>query len=295
MIRLEYPAFNNPIASIISRPRKIQMIELPAYDVYDREGHIDYDKVVEQVNVYIKELLHTCLEECFLLANDKKFRLQITETSNRIRDESLDSFFARRDVIASEFYVETESRFYTTYSKITRKQNKKQIQAIETGIIETSLAVDNLINKSIDRHKEILKEITLRLEELALHSHHEFNIYSIHPREFYTNFQNAVAPLKVTADGNILICKLLYQQISPKLSSFYSQLNQFLIEMDIWPSTSHGENNNNDTSIMESGINDDEMEDSSIINIIKTVLSKINYKFVRFTRKSKIYYFIKKF
>ena len=246
------------------------MIELPVHDVYDKEGHIDYDKVVEQVNVYIKELLETCLNESFSHANDKKFRQQITETSGRIRDEALDTFFARKDIVASEFYVETESRFYTTHTEIINKQNKDQsrIQAIETGIIEISLAVDNLINKSVERHADIIDELVSRLFELSLHSHHEFNIYCIHPQEFYTNFQHAVSPLKISADGKILICKLLYQQISPKLGNFYSQLNQFLVEMEISPSNYRDRNSTViDSAIMDPDLMDDDMEDSSIMHM----------------------------
>ncbi len=215
------------------------MVELHEQGFFDEEGHIDYDKVVEQINSNLKNLLHTCLQECFSLAKDNNFRLQITETSSQIRDEAFDSFLDRQHVVASEFYVEVESRFYTSSSVIARARaiDQSQVRSIETGIIELTLAVDNLINRSEERHKESLEELELRLQELSHLAHLNFNVRCMHPQDFYPLFQKAIAPLNISADGKILLCKLLYQQISPKLSGFYAEINQFLIDMEILPST----------------------------------------------------------
>ncbi len=215
------------------------MTELQEQDLFDDDGHIGYDKVVEQVNSNFKILLHTCLKECFELAKDENFRLQITGTSKKVRDEALDTFLARHHVVSSEFYVEIESKFYTSASVIVRaiSNDQTKIRTMETGIIEVTLAVDNLINRSVDRHKELLAEIDLRLKELSYYSHQDFNVHCMRPKEFYPLFQNSIAPLKISADGKILLCKLLYQQISPKLSSFYTDINQFLIDMEILPTT----------------------------------------------------------
>ncbi len=215
------------------------MVELREQSFFDEEGHIDYDKVVEQINNNLKNFLHTCLQECFSLAKDNNFRLQITETSSQIRDEAFDLFLERQHVVASEFYVEVESRFYTSSSVIARARtiDQSQVRSIETGIIELTLAVDNLINRSEERHKETLEELELRLQELSHLAHLNFNVRCMHPQDFYPLFQNAIAPLNISADGKILLCKLLYQQISPKLSSFYTEINQFLIDMEILPST----------------------------------------------------------
>ena len=37
------------------------MVELREQSFFDEEGHIDYDKVVEQINNNLKNFLHTCL------------------------------------------------------------------------------------------------------------------------------------------------------------------------------------------------------------------------------------------
>ena len=215
------------------------MVELHEQDFFDEEGHVDYDKVVEQINSSLKNFLQACLEECFSLAKDNNFRLQITETSSQIRDQAFDSFLARQHIVASEFYVELESRYYTSASVIARAKtpDQSQVRSIDTGIIELTLAVDNLINRSEERHRESLKELELRLQELSYLAHQDFNVRCMHPQDFYPLFQNAIAPLNITADGKILLCKLLYQQISPKLSGFYAEVNQFLIDMEILPST----------------------------------------------------------
>ena len=192
------------------------MIELQNQELYDESGNIDYDKVVEQVNSYLILFLRTCLTECISLAKDRKYRAQITDVSNNVRDKALDSFLKKKQIVSSEFYVEIESKFYTSASLIMRskKRDLSQIRAINTDVIELTLAVDNLIHRTVERHRESLEILEQRLQELSLFAHQEFNVNSLHPQEFYPSFQNAIIPLKLSADGNILLCKLLYQQVS---------------------------------------------------------------------------------
>ena len=214
------------------------MVELQAQNLFDEDGQVDHDQVVEHVNRKLKKLLHTCLQECFSIVQDTKFRQQITELSSRARDEALDAFLARQHVVTSEFYVEIESRFYTSASVIARTKTSEHTQTntLSTDTIELALTVDNIISRSESRHTESLAELELRLQELSYLAHPDFNSHCMHPQEFYPQFQNAIAPLNISTDGKILLCKLFYQQISPKLYDFYAQLNQFLMDMKILPS-----------------------------------------------------------
>ena len=96
------------------------MPELHSQEIFDREGEIDYDKVVEIVHTNLKNFLNAILEESFDLANDGNYRIQITETSNKVCSQSLDAFVERKHIVSSEFYVELESRFYTSNTIIER-------------------------------------------------------------------------------------------------------------------------------------------------------------------------------
>ena len=244
------------------------MAEPHEQDLFDEEGHIDYDKVVEQVNNKLKELLHSCLDECFLLAKDTAFRHEMAETNNKICDEAFDALLSRQQVVASECYVEIESRFYSSASAITRAQiqGHGEVRTMETDLIELSLAVDNLIKHSEERHNEALEELEFRLQELSYFAHNEFNMHCMHPQDFYPLFQNAIAPLNISADGKIFLCRLLYQQVSPKLGSFYAQLNQLLIAMDILPSAESINNAKTVNSTMEetTGAENSDALDSSV-------------------------------
>jgi len=234
------------------------MVELQAQNLFDEDGQVDHDQVVEHVNRKLKKLLHTCLQECFSIVQDTKFRQQITELSSRARDEALDAFLARQHVVTSEFYVEIESRFYTSASVIARTKTSEHTQTntLSTDTIELALTVDNIISRSESRHTESLAELELRLQELSYLAHPDFNSHCMHPQEFYPQFQNAIAPLNISTDGKILLCKLFYQQISPKLYDFYAQLNQFLMDMKILPSA----NSVSHATITESTLASEEIE-----------------------------------
>ena len=235
-------------------------------EIYDNEGHINYDKVVEIVHINLKNFLDAILEESFALAADDKYRIQINETTRKICDQALDSFIERRHVVISEFYVELESRFYTSNSVIMRPQiiDHSTIQTVDTDLIELTLAIDNLIDRSIDRHADLINQLELQLEELFFLAHQEFNIYCLHPQDFYKLFQNCIAPLNIPVDGKILISKLLYQNISPNLNDFYTAMHQFLLDIDIQPV----ERTLNKNVVEENSIeNEEPASNSSIMNM----------------------------
>ena len=70
------------------------MSEPDSQEIYDNEGHINYDKVVEIVHINLKNFLNAILEESFTLAADDKYRIQINETTRKIRDQALDAFIS---------------------------------------------------------------------------------------------------------------------------------------------------------------------------------------------------------
>lgn len=211
------------------------MPELSHQEIFDNEGHINYDKVVEIVHLNFKNFLNAILEESFKLAGDDSYRAQINEASIKLRDTALDAFLERRHIVTSEFYVELETRFYTSSSVIMRSQNIDQADtnSMDTDLIELALAINQLIERSVDRHIELIEKLTLQLEELSFLAHQEFNAYCLQPQDFYKLIQNCIAPLTIPVDGKILICKLLYQNISPNLNDFYLAMHNFLLDVDI--------------------------------------------------------------
>ena len=211
------------------------MPELNLQEIFDREGEIDYDKVVEIVHTNLKNFLNTMLEECFTLASDENYRIQITETSNKLCNQSFDAFLERKHIVSSEFYVELESRFYTSNTIIqdSRLIDHSEIQTIDTDLIELTLAVDQLIERSVKRHGDILNKLSLQLEELSFRARQAFNTNCLHPDDFYKLFLNSLAPLNIHVDGKILISKLLYHNISPNLNDFYSAMHSFLMDVGI--------------------------------------------------------------
>ncbi len=213
------------------------MPEQSHQEIFDNEGHINYDKVVEIVHLNLKNFLHAMLEESFVSAKDEAYRTQINDTDSNISDLALDAYLERKHIVSSEFYVELESRFYTSNSAIIRSLNNSQINthSMDTDLIELSLAMNQLIARSVERHDDLIKTLALQLEELSFIAHQEFNIHCLHPQDFYTLIQDCIAPLKISTDGKILVSKLLYQCISPNLNDFYLAMHNFLLEVDIKP------------------------------------------------------------
>ena len=214
------------------------MPESSHQDIFDNEGYVNYDKVVEIIHLNLKNFLNAILEESFSAAADQNFRTQLSDTNSKVRDQALDAFLERKHIVTSEFYVELESRFYTSNTIMMRAQNMHSsgIQSMETDLIELALAIEQLIDRSTERHSYLIDQLTLQLEELSFLAHQEFNVYCLLPQDFYKLFQKCIAPLNIPADGKILISKLLYQSISPNLNDFYLAMQQFLLDVDIQPS-----------------------------------------------------------
>ncbi|MEJ2114562.1 MAG: DUF1631 family protein, partial [Gammaproteobacteria bacterium] len=243
------------------------MPELSCQEIFDNEGHINYDKVVEIVHLNLKNFLNAALEESFKFAKDASYRTQIDDTNSKVRDQALDALIERKHIVSSEFYVELESRFYTPYSAIMRSMNDGQIgtHSMDTDLIELTLAINQLVDRSVDRHADLIEKITQQLEELSFIAHQDFNVYCLQPQDFYTSIKNCIALLNIPADGKILISKLLYQNISPNLNDFYLAMHNFLLEVGINPTEEHiysSGKQQDTTSVVE-----DNPSNSSIMNM----------------------------
>ena len=243
------------------------MSKLSHQEIFDNEGHINYDKVVEIVHLNLKNFLNANLEESFNLAKDAAYRAQINDINSKVRDQALDAFIERKHIVSSEFYVELESRFYTSHSMIMHSMNNDQIDthSMDTDLIELTLAINQLVDRSVDRHADLIEKITLQLEELSFIAHQEFNVHCLQPQDFYTSIKNCIAPLNISADGKILIIKLLYQNISPNLNDFYLAMHNFLLDVDINPTEEHI--NSNDNLQDSASVVDDSPSNSSIMNM----------------------------
>ena len=245
----------------------LKMPELSHQEIFDNEGHINYDKVVEIVHLNLKNFLNGILEECFNLAADDSYRAQINEANKKVRNQALDAFLERKHIVASEFYVELESRFYTSSQVIMRSRTTDQADthSMDTDLIELALAIDQLIDRSVERHADLIDKLTLQLEELSFICHQEFNTHCLQPQDFYKLIQNCIGPLNISADGKIFISKLLYQNISPSLNDFYLAMHNFLLDVDINP-TEHSKNLNNIQDDADASI-DDDRSNSSIMSM----------------------------
>ncbi len=211
------------------------MPESSQLEIFDNEGHINYDKVVEIIHLNLKNFLNSILDESFTLAKDDNYRAQINEASIVIRDQALDSFIKRKHIVSSEFYVELETRFYTSSSTITRSNNNKHTDnhSMDTDLIELALVFDQLVERCTSKHSMIINQLTQQLEELSFFAQQDFNIHCLQPIDFYTLLQNCIAPINLPADGKILIGKLLHENITANLSDFYKAMHEFLIDVNI--------------------------------------------------------------
>ncbi|MFK7816140.1 MAG: DUF1631 family protein [Gammaproteobacteria bacterium] len=214
------------------------MPESSQLEIFDNEGHISYDKVVEIVHLNFKNFLNSILDESFTLASDDSYRIQINETSLKIRDQALDAFIERKHIVSSEFYVELETSFYTTSSTITELSNNDHNanRSMDTDLIELALVIDQLVERCVSRHSDIINRLTQQLEELSFLAHRDFNTSCLQPQDFYKLIQNCIAPLNIPADGKILISKLLHENIAPNLNDFYMAMHNFLLDVNISPS-----------------------------------------------------------
>jgi len=211
------------------------MPKLNHQGIFDNEGHINYEEVVEIVHLNLKNFLNAKLEESFNLAKNDSYRAQVNETNNGACDQVLDAYLEGRHIMSSEFYVELESRFYTSHSVILQSQNIDQsdTNSMDTDLIELALAIDQLIELSNKRHSDLINKLTLQLEKLSFIARQEFNINCLQPQYFYKIILNCIASLNISADGIILISKLLYQNISPNLNDFYTAMHSFLLGVGI--------------------------------------------------------------
>lgn len=212
------------------------MAQSQEQNLFDQHGHINYDKVVEHVHKKLITFLTSSLSESFSSANEAKFRKQFVEIDRNTRNEAFRALISSQHVVSSEFHAEFESNFYISSTSITRsKFNSSQLHAIETDLIELTLAVDNLIKKAEDNNKLSLEVLRLRMQELSYYALVEFNINCLSPSVFLPLFQNSVFPLKISIEGKIFLCKVISQFIIPNLSAFYAETNEFLIQMEILP------------------------------------------------------------
>lgn len=211
------------------------MPELNQLEIFDNEGHINYDKVVEIVHLNLKNFLNSILDESFTQAGDDSYRAQINEASIKIRDQALNAFIERKHIVSSEFYVELETRFYTSSSAFTRSTSNDDSgnHNMDTDLIELALVIDQLIERCVSKHSDIIKKLTQQLEELSFLAQQDFNINCLQPQDFYKLIQNCIAPLSIPADGKILISRILSQNISPNLSDFYLAMHNFLLDVGI--------------------------------------------------------------
>ena len=232
------------------------MAQSQEQNLFDQHGHINYDKVVEHVHNKLITFLTSSLTECFHRSNDPKFRKQFSDIDVNTRNEAFKAFISKRKDIFSDFRTEFESNFYTSSTSITRSTiHSSQIRTIETDLIELTLAVDNLIKKDIDLNKLSLEVLKLRMQELSYYALEVFNINCMSPNEFLPLFQNSIFSLNISVEAKIFLCKVISQFITPNLSAFYTDVNEFLIQMDILPTAKDleyaktSENNSEDINI----------------------------------------------
>ena len=172
-----------------------KMPKLNHQGIFDNEGHINYEEVVEIVHLNLKNFLNAKLEESFNLAKNDSYRAQVNETNNGACDQVLDAYLEKRHIMSSEFYVELESRFYTSHSVILQSQNIDQsdTNSMDTDLIELALAIDQLIELSNKRHSDLINKLTLQLEKLSFIARQEFNINCLQPQYFYKIILNCIA------------------------------------------------------------------------------------------------------
>ncbi len=212
------------------------MAQTAEQNLFDQHGHINYDKVVEHVHKKLITFLTSSLTESFHRSNDPKFRKQFTEIDKNTRNEAFKAFISKQKNISSSFHAEFESNYYTSSTSITRSTiNSSQIRAIETDLIELTLAVDILIKKGEEHNKLSLEVLKLRMQELSYYALVEFNINCLNPNTFFPIFQNAIFQLHISVEAKIFLCKIISQFVIPNLSAFYSEVNEFLMQMNILP------------------------------------------------------------
>jgi len=243
------------------------MPEPSLQEFFDDEGDIDFPKVVEIIHTNLRNFLNAVLEESFTLAADENYRVQVSEVGNKLCDQSLDAYLDRAHIVSSEFYVELETGFYKTNTSISKQKDydHSAIQTIDTDLIELTVTADQLVNRSVQRHSEIIERLALQLEELSIHSHQDFNCRCLHPEEFYNIFLNSITPLNLPVDGKILILKLMYQVVSPNLNDFYQSMNEFLLNLEIDGESVSGNLASTDTTQDDNEV--EEKESSSLLSM----------------------------
>jgi len=208
------------------------MAQSEAQNLFDQHGHINYDKVVEHVHKKLVTFLASSLDESFHRSNDPKFRKQFSEVSIKTRNEAFKSFISKREKISSDFYAEFVENFHAS-SNTHSKNSSCQMHAVETDLIELTLAVDNLIKKVEENNRLPLKVLKLRMQELSYYALVEFNINSLSPTEFFPLFQNSIFSLNISIEAKIFLCKVISQFVIPNLNEFYAEINDFLMQMEI--------------------------------------------------------------
>ncbi len=262
----------NTLHYFIEKYRNLQefyskMLKLSYPEFYNDEGHVNYEKVVEITHLNLKNFLNASLEESFNLAKDASYRAQINDTNSEVRDQALDAYIKQKQIVASEFYVDFESRFYTSHSMNMHSMNNGQIEthSMDTDLIELTLAINELVDRSAERHADLITKITLQLEELSFMTNQDFNVHCLQPQDFYTSIKHCIAPLNISVDGIILISKLLYQSISPNLHDFYLAMHNLLLDVDINPAEENINSSDNQQDIVP--VADDAPSNSSIMNM----------------------------
>lgn len=196
-------------------------------------GSGNHNRLATELRNQLTSLLSGCLEELDKLARNPEFRSSPTCTNIYQRYDALDAFIGARERIGTEYPQEVASGFYLVLHQNTVASvdsDPHSLELVDADEFEINIAMTRIAQKAEEVHKETLCQIELRLEELGMLQAHRVYPFCLHPSSLYYPFQNAVLPLEIDVQAKVLLCQLFEQRLSPKLLSFYKQINQLLID-----------------------------------------------------------------
>ena len=116
-------------------------------------------------------------------------------------------------------------------------ESDDELSLIDEHTMEEMVALSGLETKAMQLHRDLLKDLSLRLDELRTKTQLAFDRQALSPKNICNGFQHAIAPVSDELDiqNKLIIYKLFDLMVMVYLNQIYEVANKQLIEANILP------------------------------------------------------------
>jgi hypothetical protein len=196
------------------------------------------DKARQQLQVMLRELFDRADDALFELAdkagNNHEQNLYFESMREvRIRRRAMEAAFFRS--IDVSFAQLLDPYAYRDKNTEEREISLDELSLVKNDELEEMVATEGMINKANDQFAEAIQHLTLRIDHLVPVKVYQKN-NPLGADVICNAFTEAAKLARIDVKAKLVLFKMFDNLVVAKLGSFFSALNQLLIEANILPS-----------------------------------------------------------